>query len=117
MLTSPGFWQNYLGMPAISAPAGETGNGAVAARGAISSTPETTASFAQASPYFHPRTLKTAALPARPPLPSPGVQPLLLVGQSTPCGFHSHKGSPGFLVFGSFGQEGAVSSIIAIKIR
>jgi hypothetical protein len=99
-------------MPAISAPAGETGNGAVAARGAISSTPETAASLLR-----HPRTLKTAALPARPPLPSPGVQPLLLVGQGTPCGFHSHEGSPGFLVFGSFGQEGAVSSIIAIKIR
>jgi hypothetical protein len=61
-------------------------------------------------------TSKTADLPARPPLPSPGVQPLLLVGQGTPCRFHSHEGSPAFLVLGSFGQEGAISSIIAIKI-
>jgi hypothetical protein len=60
-------------------------------------------------------TSKTAALLGRSP-PSPGVQALLLAGQSAPCCFHSHEGGLGFLVFGSFRQEGAISSIITIKI-
>lgn len=96
-------------MPAISAPVRETGNGAVAACCVKSSTPTT------ASLLKQPDTSKTAALPGR-SLPSPGVQPLLLVGQRTPCCFHSREGSLGFLVFGSFRQEGAISSIITIKI-
>jgi hypothetical protein len=37
MLTSRGFWQNHLGMAPISAPARETGNGAVGACSATSS--------------------------------------------------------------------------------
>ncbi len=49
----------------------------------------------------HPMCFEKAVSPRR-PFPSFGVQPLLLAGQSTPCGLHPHQGNPGLLVFGSF---------------
>jgi hypothetical protein len=51
---------------------------------------------------------------------SPGpllfVQPLLLVCQRSPRGFHAHEGQPRLLVFGPLGKEGAILSIISKNI-
>jgi hypothetical protein len=51
---------------------------------------------------------------------SPGpllfVQPLLLVCQRSPRGFHAHEGQPRLLVFGPLGEEGAILSIISKNI-
>jgi hypothetical protein len=51
---------------------------------------------------------------------SPGpllfVQPLLLVCQRSPRGFHAHEGQPRLLVFGPLGKEGAILSIITKNI-
>jgi hypothetical protein len=44
------------------------------------------------------------------------VQPLLLVCQRSPRGFHAHEGQPRLLVFGPLGKEGAILSIITKNI-
>jgi hypothetical protein len=44
------------------------------------------------------------------------VQPLLLVCQRSPRGFHAHEGQPRLLVFGPLGKEGAILGIITKNI-
>jgi hypothetical protein len=50
------------------------------------------------------------------PRPLLFVEPLLLVCQRSPRGFHAHEGQPRLLVFGPLGKEGAVLSIITKNI-
>jgi hypothetical protein len=76
---------------------------------------------AAAGAVFHPsyalkqQNINKIALFGR-PFPSPGLQPFLLVGQDAPRCFHLQEGMLRLLVFGSFSQEGAVSSIITKNI-